>query len=69
MVDLSENPVAQIDLIFGELEKAHLITSKPRGKVDIDRKHAGSALRIVNVGRLLDCTVKDKKCSYELPHY
>ncbi len=59
MVDLSQDPVMQIDLILGELEKARIITSKARGKVDIDRKHAGSALRIVNVGRLLDCSLKE----------
>ncbi len=59
MVDLSTDPVAQLDLILSELEKARIITSKPRGKVEIDRKHAGSALRIVNMGKLLDCTIKD----------
>jgi ribosome-interacting GTPase 1 len=27
--------------------------------VEIDRKHAGTALRVVLVGRLLDCTMKE----------
>jgi small GTP-binding protein len=59
MVDLSEDPVAQLRVIQGELEKAKIATSKPRGKVDIDRKHTGAALRIVLVGRLLDCSMKE----------
>ena len=36
MVDLSEDPVAQLDLVLGELEKARIITSRPKGKVDIE---------------------------------
>ena len=59
MVDLSENPVTQLQVILGELEKARIATSKPRGKVEIDRKHTGAALRIVLVGRLLDCNMRD----------
>jgi ribosome-interacting GTPase 1 len=59
MVDLSEDPVAQVDLVLEELEKARIITSQPKGKVEIDRKHAGTALRVVLVGRLLDCTMKE----------
>jgi uncharacterized protein len=59
MVDLSEDPVAQLQMIQGELEKARIATSKPKGKVDIDRKHTGAALRIVLVGKLLDCNIKD----------
>jgi uncharacterized protein len=59
MVDLSENPIVQLDLALRELGKAHIATSKPKGKVDIDRKHAGTALRIVLVGRLIDCNMRE----------
>jgi len=59
MVDLSENPVAQLQTVQSELEKARIATSKPRGKVEIDRKHTGAALRIVLVGKLLDCNMRD----------
>jgi hypothetical protein len=59
MVDLSENPIVQLDLALRELGKAHIATSKPKGKVDIDRKHAGAALRIVLVGRLIDGNMRD----------
>ena len=59
MVDLSRNPVAQLNLVLGELEKSRILTSKPRGKVDIDRKHAGAALRIVLVGKLIGCSMRE----------
>lgn len=59
MVDLGNNPKAQLELLLSELEKARILTSKPRGKVEIDRKHTGASLRIVVVGKLLDCTMKD----------
>lgn len=59
MVDLSNDPVAQLRVIQGEMEKARIATSKPKGKVEIDRKHAGTALRIVLVGKLVDCNMRD----------
>ncbi|HTY74156.1 MAG TPA: GTPase [Candidatus Nanoarchaeia archaeon] len=59
MVDLTSDPVAQLQTVLGELEKARIATSKPKGKVDIDRKHTGAALRIVLVGKLLDCSMQD----------
>jgi small GTP-binding protein len=59
MVDLSRNPVAQLDLVLGELEKSRILTKKPRGKVDIDRKHVGNSLRIVLVGKLIDCSMRE----------
>ncbi len=59
MVDLSADPVAQLQTIQTELEKSRIATSKPKGKVDIDRKHTGAALRIVLVGKLLDCSMRD----------
>jgi len=59
MVDLTSDPVAQLQTVLGELEKARIATSKPKGKVDIDRKHTGAALRIVLVGKLLDCSMQE----------
>jgi ribosome-interacting GTPase 1 len=59
MVDLSRDPVEQLDLVLGELEKTRVLVSKPRGKVDIDRRYAGAALRIIVVGKLLDCTMRE----------
>lgn len=59
MVDLSSNPLRQLKLLLGELEKARVLVSKPRGRVDIDRRHAGTALRIILTGKLLDATMRD----------
>jgi ribosome-interacting GTPase 1 len=61
MVDLSGDPVEQLRLVLGELEKARVLVSKPRGRVDIDRRYMGAGLRIIVVGRLLDCTLRDVK--------
>jgi ribosome-interacting GTPase 1 len=59
MVDLAANPVVQLELILGELEKARVLVSKPRGRVDIDRRYAGASLRIILVGKLVDCTMRE----------
>jgi hypothetical protein len=59
MVDLSHDPVEQVSLILNELEKARILVIKPKARVDIERKHVGAGLRIILVGRLLDCTMKD----------
>ncbi len=59
MVDLSRDPVGQLELILAELEKSRVLVSRPSGRVDIDRRHAGSALRIILVGKLIDCSVGD----------
>lgn len=59
MVDLSQNPRDQLALILGELEKARILTQKPRARVEIERKHVGVGLRILLFGRLVDCTMQD----------
>jgi len=59
MVDLSRDPVGQLKLVLGELEKSRVLVSRPSGRVDIDRRHAGAALRIILVGKLLDCSMQD----------
>ena len=59
MVDLSRDPVGQLELVLGELEKSRVLVNKPSGRVDIDRRHAGAALRIILVGRLVDCSMRD----------
>jgi ribosome-interacting GTPase 1 len=59
MVDLSSNPVAQLELILGELEKARVLVSKPMGRVDIDRRYMGAGLRVILVGKLVDCTMRE----------
>jgi len=59
MVDLSRDPIEQLELVLAELEKSRVLASKPSGKVDIDRRHAGAALRIILVGKLLDCSMQE----------
>ncbi|MGB9914996.1 MAG: OBG GTPase family GTP-binding protein [Candidatus Bathyarchaeales archaeon] len=59
MVDLSSDPVAQLNLILAELEKARVLVNKPRGRVDVDRRYMGAGLRIIVVGQLVDCTMRD----------
>lgn len=59
MVDLSRDPVEQLELVLGELEKTRVLVAKPKGKVDIDRRYAGAALRIILVGKLLGTTMRE----------
>jgi small GTP-binding protein len=59
MVDLSQEPVEQLSLILGEMEKARILVSKPKARVEIERKFMGTGLRIILVGNLIDCTMKD----------
>jgi len=59
MVDLSQDPLAQFSLILNELEKARIIVSKPRGRVEFERKFMGAGLRIILVGKLVDCDMRD----------
>jgi ribosome-interacting GTPase 1 len=59
MVDLSCDAVAQLSLVLSELEKARVLVSKPRGRVDIDRLYMGAGLRIILVGKLVDCSMRE----------
>jgi len=59
MVDMSQDPVEQLSLILNELDKARILVSKPKAQVEIERKYMGAGLRIILIGRLLDCTMKD----------
>jgi ribosome-interacting GTPase 1 len=61
MVDLSSDPVSQIKLILSELEKARVLINKPKGRVDIDRRHMGAGLRLILIGKILDGNVQDVK--------
>jgi len=59
MVDLSQDPSKQLSMIISELEKARIIIEKPRAKVEIEKQHLGAGLRIIVVGRLVACNLKD----------
>lgn len=59
MVDLSRNSCKQLSVILDELESARILIEKPTARVEIEREHMGFGLRILVVGRLVDCTLKD----------
>ena len=59
MIDLSRDLIEQFSLISRELEKARILTRKPKARVEIERKYMGAGLKIIVLGRLLDCTSKD----------
>ena len=59
MVDLGQNPVEQLSLILSELEKTRILISKPKARVEIERKFMGAGLRIIVFGKLVDCTFKE----------
>ena len=59
MVDLSHDPIGQLELLVGELGKSRVLVTRPNGRVEIDRRHAGTALRIILVGKLIDTNMHD----------
>jgi ribosome-interacting GTPase 1 len=59
MVDVSQNPCTQLSMIFGELGKARIFFQRPRVRVDIERKFQGAGLRVILLGRLINCTLRD----------
>jgi ribosome-interacting GTPase 1 len=59
MIDASCNPLAQLTILLNELEKTKIAVQKPRVRVDIERKFRGAGLRILLLGRLIGCTLKD----------
>ena len=60
MIDLTWDPIKQLELLLGELEKSRiLIIKSSRGEVNIERRPAGAKLRIIVTGKLVDCSYKD----------
>ena len=59
MVDLSQDSVEQFSLIINELEKAKILTKKPKAHIVIEKKHMGAKLKFIVLGKLIDCSVKD----------
>jgi len=59
MVDLTDDASKQLALILSEMEKARILAQKPRARVEIERKHVGAGLRIIVIGRLVNCNLRD----------
>ena len=65
MIDLSRDPVTQFSLISREMEKARILTRKPKARVEIEKKYLGAGSKVVLLGRLVDCTSKDVRTLLE----
>lgn len=59
VVDLSNNPLEQLDVIVSELCEAGIYPYRPKGYVVIEKSKAYQGIRVINFGRLVDCTVED----------
>jgi ribosome-interacting GTPase 1 len=59
MVDLSRDAIEQLSLILSELEKARILVTKPKARIEIEKKPMGAGLRIILIGKLIDCTFRD----------
>ncbi len=59
MVDLADDPIEQYRMIATELEKARILTVKPRGEVIIERRRYGSDIQFIWEGSLEGCTAGD----------
>jgi hypothetical protein len=59
MVDLTNDASKQLALILSEMEKARILAQKPRARIEIERKHVGAGLRIMVIGRLVNCNLHD----------
>lgn len=61
MINLSQDPVRQLSSILNEMEKARIFISKPMARVEVQRKFMGAGLRIILIGKLVNCTLRDVK--------
>ncbi len=59
MINLQDDTGKQLEAIQNELEKARIVIQKPKARVDIQRKHVGAGLRIIAVGKLVNCNLRD----------
>jgi hypothetical protein len=59
MIDLSRDPVAQFSLISREMEKARILTRKTKARIEIEKKYMGAGLKVILLGRFVDCTSSD----------
>jgi len=59
MIDLSKNPLEQIELIASELERSQIRIEKPRCIIRLERRKGLEQVRVNVKGSLLDCTVND----------
>ena len=70
LLDALNNPIAQLKLILRELEAARILITKPKGRVEIERRSSGG-IQVLVMGRLLNTTLDDVRLllnSYRIYH-
>ncbi len=59
MVDLSEDPVDQFQMLRSELERSGVLIGRSEGEVEVTRRSVGASVQVVGGGILVDCTLDD----------
>jgi len=70
LLDASDNPISQLKLILRELNNAKLLITKPKGRVEIERRSSGG-IQVLVMGRLVNATLDDVRLllnSYRIYH-
>ena len=58
VVDLAEDPIAQLSAMVAELRDVGIVVEKPKASIEIERQTSGG-VKIVVMGRLMHCTEQD----------
>ena len=59
IIDLSNNPLSQLDVLISELENVGIVIRRPKGRVVIERSKAMRGIKIISYGKLINATVSD----------
>jgi ribosome-interacting GTPase 1 len=59
MIDASQKPRAQLSMVLSELDKAKITFQKSRAQVSLGRQFRGAGLRLLLLGRLINCNLRD----------
>ncbi|MCD6341000.1 MAG: TGS domain-containing protein [Desulfurococcales archaeon] len=59
VIDLSNDPLRQVNVLIKELKTAGIYLKKPRGKVLVRKSNAIHGVKVVLCGKLIDCTIDD----------
>ncbi len=61
VVDLSNEPLHQLEIVIKELGEAGVYVTKPKGYAVIERSKAYQKVVVITLGKLVDCTLDDVK--------
>ncbi|MCD6324071.1 MAG: GTP-binding protein [Desulfurococcales archaeon] len=59
VLDITSDPLKQLEIIMNELREAGIHLLKPKGEVQVIRSKAIHGVRVISFGRLTGCTVDD----------